>query len=564
MERTQALLPRGAAGGRASKEAPRIAFAATPLSGHLRLALALAQEMASRGFVVDLLVGTQGMAEEVQDELRAFQRRCPAAAVYALGMGRELATSVDWDRVAASSGRYSGSIFALMEELVAITGDAERLAECMELWRAMAKVLTAQRPHLVVTDHSLRLVQLWAEHEGIPTVIMHTPYFTAGAKRGCARMYPWHRAQLSNYLKLHQPWERLDERKEELGISSGMHIRLGDGPSAAQGAGGGGRGLAPHTLVFCEPELLNAAGVPPRVHVVGPCLTQDNEGMGKELQVWLDEARSQDQRVLYVSLGTLGSGFLTPAAARTLLDAVVGLGQGWRLLWSLPEAQQELLELCGHPLDPERVRVERYVLQRAVLEHEAVQLFITHGGQSSVNEAISAAVPLVCVPLFCDQYEVAEAVRQHGLGLIFHKDELLRGRHRRLTKMLLRIVNEPVFRGTARRHSDLMHLRSGCSRAALVLESIVRGGVDFQELWRGPPRDLAPGGLAGCLRGLGRLCGTDGCGGWSAALSRCLQGVPPVYSRACLRGAPAAGPKVPTPTATSGTGEPSTAALGGA
>merc|ERR1719251_637735 len=90
------------------------------------------------------------------------------------------------------------------------------------------------------------------------------------------------------------------------------------------------------------------------------------------------------------------------------MDAFVGLGEGWRVLWSLPEAQQPLLIESGRSLDAARLRVESFVCQRAVLDHHAVSLFLTHGGQSSVNEGLVAGVPLVCLPLFCDQYEMAE------------------------------------------------------------------------------------------------------------------------------------------------------------
>merc|ERR1712039_751739 len=100
------------------------------------------------------------------------------------------------------------------------------------------------------------------------------------------------------------------------------------------------------------------------------------------------------------------------------------LPTGWRVLWSLPEAQQMLVEKEDLP---DNVRLEKFVRQRAVLAHHAVKFFLTHGGQSSVNEGIAAGLPLVCMPLFCDQYEMAESVSRHGLGLIFHKDQLLDG-----------------------------------------------------------------------------------------------------------------------------------------
>lgn len=100
------------------------------------------------------------------------------------------------------------------------------------------------------------------------------------------------------------------------------------------------------------------------------------------------------------------------------------------------------------------------------------------------------------MPLFCDQYEMAEAIHCHGLGLVFHKDELLAGNSERLTALMLQGEQEPRFRDAVRRHAHLMRLRAGCGRAAEVIESIVHVGADFQELWKGPFVETSSGGCA--------------------------------------------------------------------
>jgi UDP:flavonoid glycosyltransferase YjiC (YdhE family) len=226
----------------------------------------------------------------------------------------------------------------------------------------------------------------------------------------------------------------------------------------------------------------------------------------KHLLSWLEDASQQKQRVLYVALGTLANGFLTAAAVGSLLDAFSSLGADWRVLWSLPMAQQSLLEESGRKRDADRVRIESYVCQRGVLAHQAVGLFLTHCGQSSVNEGLSAGLPLLCMPLFCDQYEMAQAVLSHGLGLIFHKDELLAGSHERLAELVHQVAEEPRFRETAGRHAQLMRLRAGCGRAAEVVESIVHAGTDFQELVHGPSVVAPTGGrFGGCFAGLASL-----------------------------------------------------------
>jgi len=201
---------------------------------------------------------------------------------------------------------------------------------------------------------------------------------------------------------------------------------------------------------------------------------------------WLDSALHHDEKVVYVSFGTLANGFLTPLAVSVLIKCFSALAQAgnWRILWSLPEEQQLLLnkeDMRSH------LRVESFVRQRAVLSHPAVKVFLTHGGQSSVNEGLAAGLPLVCMPLFCDQYECAESVERHGLGLVFHKDELLDGKAAELQAMLESVSSHSQFGLMAKRHASLMRIRGGGRRAGDVIESIVHVGADYQELWKARP-----------------------------------------------------------------------------
>jgi len=150
----------------------------------------------------------------------------------------------------------------------------------------------------------------------------------------------------------------------------------------------------------------------------------------------------------------------------------------------MPAAQQQLLMQTGRSCHKEKFRFESFVAQRGVLEHPAVALFLTHAGQSSVNEGLAAGKPLLCMPLFCDQYEVAQAVLNHGLGLVFHKDELLAGRLALIIGLIRRLTTEDHFLKTVARQAQLLRLRAGCGRAAEVIESIVHAGTDYQELWK--------------------------------------------------------------------------------
>lgn len=49
-------------------------------------------------------------------------------------------------------------------------------------------------------------------------------------------------------------------------------------------------------------------------------------------------------------------------------------------------------------------------------EHPNVKLFITQGGLQSTDEAIDAAIPVIGIPIFGDQWYNAEKYSRHHIG----------------------------------------------------------------------------------------------------------------------------------------------------
>ena len=58
-----------------------------------------------------------------------------------------------------------------------------------------------------------------------------------------------------------------------------------------------------------------------------------------------------------------------------------------------------------------------WVNQPALLAHPSVKVFVTHGGASSVHEAIRFRKPIVCVPYFADQPSLCARVVEAGIGV---------------------------------------------------------------------------------------------------------------------------------------------------
>ncbi len=156
--------------------------------------------------------------------------------------------------------------------------------------------------------------------------------------------------------------------------------------------------------------LLNYPGElhpPARTALLGPHAflgsAVRDEAPDAEVDAWL---AAGDAPVVYVSLGSFLSvrGDLLARIAEALrgLDVRVALAAG-----STPVAELGPI--------PESWLVRAVLPQVTLLRHSA--LAVSHGGNNSVTEALTAGVPLLLVPLSTDQFAGAAALDDAGFGL---------------------------------------------------------------------------------------------------------------------------------------------------
>ena len=100
---------------------------------------------------------------------------------------------------------------------------------------------------------------------------------------------------------------------------------------------------------------------------------------------------------------------------------------------------------AGRLRPPANAVLERYVPHAAVLPY--ADLVVTHAGHGTVLTAVSAGVPLVCVPIGRDQPAVAARVERHGLGVRADPDAGVAD----LRTAIRHALDEPAYRAAARR-----------------------------------------------------------------------------------------------------------------
>ncbi len=84
------------------------------------------------------------------------------------------------------------------------------------------------------------------------------------------------------------------------------------------------------------------------------------------------------------------------------------------------DCRDDLSAACG---DDSRLWSTTWVNQQELLDSGAVGVFFTHGGYSSLTEALAARTPVVVLPNFGDQPDNADATWARGVGLVVSKQD---------------------------------------------------------------------------------------------------------------------------------------------
>ena len=115
----------------------------------------------------------------------------------------------------------------------------------------------------------------------------------------------------------------------------------------------------------------------------------------------------KNKRVIYISLGTLHNknpGFYKiclSAFSNTKYFVVIAIG-----------FETDLKEFAD---TPNNFLIRQSVPQQKLLNH--VELFITHAGMNSVNEAICSGIPMLLLPHQFEQEMIASRVEEMGIGI---------------------------------------------------------------------------------------------------------------------------------------------------
>ncbi|XP_008292290.1 UDP-glucuronosyltransferase 3A1 [Stegastes partitus] len=175
----------------------------------------------------------------------------------------------------------------------------------------------------------------------------------------------------------------------------------------------------------------------PYTVLVGGLLSKPAKPLEQDLESWISSFGEAGFVVV-----TLGSMVSSVSVDPLLVELVAGFSripQG--VLWRYDSQHWPL-----HMDRPPNLRLVDWLPINDLLGHKKARLFITHGGQNSLLQAVYHAVPVLGIPLFGDQFDNMVRAETKGLGLTINPTQITR---EQLSATIQTLIEDIRFKSSA-------------------------------------------------------------------------------------------------------------------
>lgn len=207
---------------------------------------------------------------------------------------------------------------------------------------------------------------------------------------------------------------------------------------------------------FHDPALPIAA----TAHLLRP--VPFSQSGDEQLPDWIEDLPSRP--TVYATLGTVFNS-RTPGLFPAILSA-------------LRDAPVNLIVSVGRDQDPDQfgpqpaqIHIERYIPQNLLLPH--CDVVITHGGFSTVTEALVHGLPLIAIPIDADQPLNAQRCAALGVAEVIEPE---RRTPEAIRTALHKVLDDPSYRQNAQEIRDEIARLPGPDHAAELLERLATEG----------------------------------------------------------------------------------------
>jgi MGT family glycosyltransferase len=214
---------------------------------------------------------------------------------------------------------------------------------------------------------------------------------------------------------------------------------------------------SPWCNMYLFPEMADY----PRSRPLGPTWHRLNSTVRTtERPFDVDEHVPGDGPVVYLSLGSLGC--MDVELMQRLIDALDETGHRTIVSMGPLEDQMRL---------GSRMYGERFLPQPSILPQ--CDLLITHGGNNTVCEGFHFGLPMIGLPLFWDQYDNAQRLRETGFGERLPTYAWTPGE---LTATVDRLLLDEDLRSRMRAGAAAIRAEAGDVRGADLVERVAETG----------------------------------------------------------------------------------------
>ncbi|CAD0205771.1 unnamed protein product [Chrysodeixis includens] len=203
--------------------------------------------------------------------------------------------------------------------------------------------------------------------------------------------------------------------------------------------------------------------VPPNVIFTGGLHQNPEKELPADLKSYLDSSKNG---VVYLSFGSsMDPTLLPPERIQVLVKAASQLP--YDVLWKWNGD-----ELPGRTAN---IRISKWLPQSDLLKHPKIKLFITQGGLQSTDEAITAGVPMICVPLLGDQWFNAERYEYFKIGVRLDLDIIT---EENLKETVHKVIGDDSYRQNIVKLRNQMRdeVQTPLERAVWWTEYVLRHG----------------------------------------------------------------------------------------
>lgn len=169
----------------------------------------------------------------------------------------------------------------------------------------------------------------------------------------------------------------------------------------------------------------------PYTVLVGGLLNKPAKPLEKDLELWI--SKFEEAGFIVVTLGSMVSSVSVDSLLVELVAGFSRIPQG--VLWRYDSQRWP-----SHLNRPPNLRLMDWLPVNDLLGHKKARLYITHGGQNSLLQAVYHAVPVLGIPLFGDQFDNVVRAETKGLGLTINPTHITRERFSATIQTLIQDV----------------------------------------------------------------------------------------------------------------------------